>query len=344
MKKWRRLFRLGDAQSLLIIISSGILAAYALLRLEPAGMLSMIVYLYAAFGLVIFVVKLRDWLTRLNRSLRHRHPGYNQFWETRIAALNRKSRGTKTIYITLRALTIACGVAMLLTGEYLNFLLSMLTLALFTLPDIVRHRFGIRLPSTLESIIYCFIFSAEILGEINNFYGRIPGWDTILHTINGFLCAAIGFSLVDMLNRNSKRIQLSPAYLAFTAFCFSMTVGVIWEFVEFFADQLFLVDMQKDTLVPTVKSVLLNPEGANVPVILHDIRKTIIEYGGNEQFVVHGGYLDMGIVDTMKDLFVNFIGALVFSTFGYFYVKQRDEDKHSFAERFIPIIEKRGDA
>jgi hypothetical protein len=85
-------------------------------------------------------------------------------------------------------------------------------------------------------------------------------------------------------------------------------------------------------------------EGANVPVILHDIRKTIIEYGGNEQFVVHGGYLDMGIVDTMKDLFVNFIGALVFSTFGYFYVKQRDEDKHSFAERFIPIIEKRGDA
>lgn len=340
----RRIFRLGDFQAMLIILSSGPLIGYALTRLEAAEPLSLAAYLYSAFGLVVLIVKMKEWLDRLNKRLRAQFPAYNRFWENRMLAMDQKGRVTKGIYLTLRALTVACGVAMLLTGEYEYFLLSMLTLVLFTLPDIVQHRFAIRLPSTLETIIYCFIFAAEILGEINNFYGRIPGWDTMLHTINGFLCAAIGFALVDMMNRNSKNIHLSPLYLAIMAFCFSMTIGVLWEFIEYIGDQLFPVDMQKDTLIPTVKSILINPKGANVPVILRNIRQTVVEYGDGERLIVQGGYLDVGIADTMKDLFVNFIGAVAFSAFGYFYVKQREEEKHGFAERFIPIVEKEGDA
>ena len=79
----------------------------------------------------------------------------------------------------------------------------------------------------------------------------------MLHTINGFLCAAIGFSLFNILNRGSKSMQLSPFYLAIVAFCFSMTVGVIWEFIEFTFDQVFLLDMQKDFIVSNIGSVTL---------------------------------------------------------------------------------------
>ena len=36
------------------------------------------------------------------------------------------------------------------------------------------------------------------------YYVTFPYWDTVLHTLNGFLCAAIGFSLLDILNRHSE--------------------------------------------------------------------------------------------------------------------------------------------
>ena len=100
-------------------------------------------------------------------------------------------------------MTILSAVAMLIQREYGNFVLCVFTLLLFTLPDLIQQNFSIHLPSTLETIIYCFIFAAEVLGEINNFYGLIPGWDTMLHTMNGFLCAAIGFALVDMMREMS---------------------------------------------------------------------------------------------------------------------------------------------
>jgi hypothetical protein len=97
------------------------------------------------------------------------------------------------------------------------------------------------------------------LGEINAFYVKIPVWDTILHTTNGFLMAAIGFALIDLFNRSDRfSIKMSPYFVAFFAFCFSMTVGVLWEFFEFSMDWFFRLDMQKDWIVPAINSVKLN--------------------------------------------------------------------------------------
>ena len=88
----------------------------------------------------------------------------------------------------------------------------------------------------------------------------------MLHTTNGFLCAAVGFSLIDILNRNAKiKFTLSPVYVALAAFCFSMTIGVLWEFFEFSMDRLFHMDMQKDTIVHTISSVMLDPTNSNIP-------------------------------------------------------------------------------
>ena len=156
----------------------------------------------------------------------------------------------------------------------------------------------------------------------------------MLHTLNGFLCAGVGFALIDLLNQNSKNVKLSPIYVALVAFCFSMTIGVCWEFFEYGADVLTRTDMQKDRIVTSISSVELNPEGENKAIIVNDIISTEIKTKDGESVIIENGYLDIGINDTMKDLFVNLIGAVVFSMLGYIYIKSRDKNK--FVTNFIP--------
>lgn len=246
--------------------------------------------------------------------------------------------GLTAVYIILRALVIFAIVAQSFKGNFENVFLCVLTLFLFTLPSFLERTIRIEIPDTLEVIILLFIFAAEILGEIQAYYIQYPYWDTMLHTLNGFLCAAIGFSLLDILNRNEKlKFSLSPVYLAVVAFCFSMTIGVLWEFFEFSMDQLFLLDMQKDTIVNSIGSVMLDPAGGNHPIAIKHITDVIVVTAdGAQQSLGLGGYLDIGIIDTMKDLFVNFIGAVVFSFIGFFYVKNRGKGK--FAPQFIPTV------
>ncbi len=242
-------------------------------------------------------------------------------------------------YLGLRALVIVTMILSFIRKDYSSVFLCLLTLFLFTIPYFINQKLKIEIPDVLEIIILLFIFSAEILGEIQNFYGTFKYWDTILHTINGFLCAAIGFSLIDILNNSNRfHINLSPVFVALVAFCFSMTIGVLWEFFEFGADQLFQYDMQKDRVIQTISTVELEPEGKNKPVVVDNINKTIIysqKDGEMIETTIDGGYLDIGIIDTMKDLIVNFIGAVIFSIIGFFYIQNRD--KYKFAENFIPV-------
>lgn len=253
----------------------------------------------------------------------------------KISPKAREKFGLKlTVYLVLRLLVILCMVAQSMHGNWNNVLLCILTLILFTLPGFISNKFQIELPDTLEIIVYLFIFSSEILGEIQNFYGIFPYWDTMLHTLNGFLCAAIGFSLVDILNTTNSRITMTPAFVALVAFSFSMTVGIMWEFGEFAMDRYFYKDMQKDTIVNRVSSVKINKSGENIPITLKDITKTeIYSDNGKTLTIIDNGYLDIGLIDTMKDLFVNFIGAVVFCILGYLYIKNRDGYK--FLEGFI---------
>jgi hypothetical protein len=245
-------------------------------------------------------------------------------------------RGTVITYTILHGLVIVSLVRQLIAGDLFNAFLCIVALLLFMIPNLIETRLKIELPDLLECTIYIFIFAAEILGEINNFYQVIPFWDTILHTLNGFLCAAIGFSLVDLLNRNSKRISLSPIYLVLVSFSFSMTVGVCWEFFEYTMDKVTGTDMQKDTLVTNISSVYLNEEGENKTVKIRDITETDIITEDGTEYTIENGYLDIGLDDTMEDLFVNLIGAVTFNLIGYIYVRKRDFSKKSLAMRFVP--------
>lgn len=218
--------------------------------------------------------------------------------------------------------------------RYENMFVALLALILFTVPVLLERSLSIDIPPVMEGIIYCFIYAAEILGEIESFYTRMPGWDTMLHTINGFLVAAVGFSLVDLFNRSERfSFKLSPLFLAIVAFCFSMTVGVLWEFFEFGMDQIFGTDMQKDFFVNAIHSVSLNPSGLNT--VVHEPIQSLI-VNGRDWMQFPGGYLDIGLIDTMKDLQVNFIGAVAFSFVGYFYVKTRGKGK--LAASLIPVV------
>ena len=248
------------------------------------------------------------------------------------------NKATLTVYLVLRALVILVLVRAAFRRDFESVFLCGLTLVLFILPSIFTRKLNIELPSTLEIIILLFIFAAEILGELKSFYIRVPNWDTMLHTLNGFLCAAIGFALVDMLNRSDRfSFKLSPVYLALVAFCFSMTVGVLWEFFEYSGDRFLGYDMQKDTIIHTIKTVELDPTRSNKVVTLSDIADVIIVHSdGTQEALGLGVYLDVGINDTMKDLMVNFVGAVVFSIIGYFYVKEKGKGR--FAARFIPKV------
>ena len=250
----------------------------------------------------------------------------------------RRSKKALALFVVLRLIVLACAVGALVFGNYEAFFLCLLTLVLFLVPPFIEASFSITIPETLEVVIALFIFAAEILGELFHFYTLIPFWDTLLHTFNGFLAAAIGLALVSILNRSDRiAFSLSPFFCAVVAFCFSMTIGVLWEFFECTMDQFFLLDMQKDTVVHTISSVMLDPAGGNHPTAIKGITDVIVVTAdGAETSLGLGGYLDIGILDTMKDLFVNFIGAVVFSIIGYFYVKSRGEGR--FARRFIPQV------
>lgn len=245
----------------------------------------------------------------------------------------KKGSALSIVYLLLRLSVLLVIIDQFQNRDYENIFLCILTLIMFTIPSFIEKKVHIDIPDTLEVIILLFIFSAEILGEIKSYYLIYPYWDTVLHTLNGFLAAAIGLSLIDILNKNNRfAITLSPVFVALVSFCFSMTIGVIWELFEFSMDTFLGFDMQKDTYITSFHSVLINPLKNNVPIKVE-----------LDSLIINGeawdAYLDIGLIDTMMDLVVNFIGATVFSVFGYFYVKHRG---NGFLKRFILKWKKEG--
>lgn len=244
----------------------------------------------------------------------------------------REHRSSFIVFSILRILVLAVLVRQIMLASYESAFFCVLTLLLLYVPSWVQVKLRIELPPPLEITILCFIFAAEILGEVNAFYVVVPNWDTMLHTLNGFLAAAVGFSMVILLNDDERlTFHLSPFFLALVAFCFSMTIGVLWEFFEFSMDYFFGFDMQKDTVIHSIHSVLLDPTRTNTVVTIPNIQDVDI----NGQSLGVGGYVDIGIIDTMKDLFVNFIGAVVFSITGFFYAKSKGR-RRTPAQGFVP--------
>ena len=253
--------------------------------------------------------------------------------EEKIKALRefREKKGKALIvYLVLRFLVVLSMVRQFMNGNISGVFMCVLTLILFLIPSIIDRKLNVELPNTLEILVLLFIFSAEILGEINEFYIHFSHWDVMLHTTNGFIMAAIGFSLINILNNDDRfHVSLSPVFVSIFALCFSMTVGLFWEFFEYSADKYLGYDMQKDTIIKEVTSVKLDPNNKNNAVT---IPIDSLEVNGENWIAKYDGYIDIGLHDTMNDLFVNLLGAIAFSIVGWVYIK----DDNRFAENFLP--------
>ena len=242
-----------------------------------------------------------------------------------------------TVYLVLRLLVILVMVAQFFNGNFENVFLCILTLILLLLPTVLERRLQIDLPNTLEIIIMLFIFAAEILGEIQAYYTAL----SLLghhapHSQRVSLCRHRLLWWTCATGHERFSLSLSPVFMAIVAFCFSMTIGVLWEFFECAMDQFFLLDMQKDTVINSISSVLLDPTGRQRPFAIHDITDLIVVANGEQIPLGLGGYLDIGLLDTMNDLLVNFIGAAVFSLPGLFLCEK--SRKGPLHPDFIPQV------
>lgn len=240
-----------------------------------------------------------------------------------------------TVYCVLCLFCFAVLTYSAVRGDRLGIFNALLSILLFLIPAFLEDQLKIELSATLKIVTMLFIFCAQILGEVGMCYARFPFWDDLLHWVNGFLFAAFGFSLAEICNRSRRAtFCLSPFYLALVACCFSLSIGVLWEFLEFFADLITRGDMQKDMLLSSVSSGKFSPNG-QTPVTVNNITQTVITTADGQTYTLNG-YLDIGLYDTMKDLIVDFIGALLFSIMGYFHLKR--QGSHPLADALIPKV------
>ena len=109
-------------------------------------------------------------------------------------------------------------------SDYLLMLLQcMLGLLVMLLPSVIERRWRLGIDHAVYILYYLFLYCAVFLGEVFEFYYLIPHWDTILHFFSGAMLSALGFILVDLLNRNEKiKVSLSPLFVALFAYSFSI--------------------------------------------------------------------------------------------------------------------------
>ena len=198
------------------------------------------------------------------------------------------------IYLAVQLLLAPDSEALVQEGEkqksdYVLMLVQCgLGVVVLFLPSMLEHRLRLDVPDAIEILYFLFLYAAIYLGEVRSFYYRIPNWDLILHAFSGLMLGALGFSVVNLLNRDREvRVALSPAFVALFAFLFASTVGVLWEIYEYCVDGLLQTNMQKFAL----------ESGAALT--------------GRE-----------ALADTMEDLILDCAGAALMSAAGYLSLKR----------------------
>ena len=148
-------------------------------------------------------------------------------------------------------------------GNYLNFFTATFSLFITYLPEIIAKKNKIKLPPSFQIVILIFIFAAQYLGELRNYYYRFPWWDTMLHTMSGLILGFIGFLLVYILNKDEGvSLNMTPVFIAIFSFTFAVAVGALWEIFEFSMDSIFGLNMQKSGLTDTMGDLIVDTIGA----------------------------------------------------------------------------------
>lgn len=222
--------------------------------------------------------------------------------------VNRKTDAKRSLvevcFWTLEAFTVISFVYFIFRGDKSDLVLCAVTILLLIFPQIIERLLKIKL-STTAHLLALLLSTGPLLGNAYNLYFILTWWDTLLHFVSGILFAMLGFSLPDLIDRQSRQHSKLLKYL--TAILFALSTAVVWEFLEYSVDQIFHTDKQQDHIVKNITSYLLGNELGNTGTI-NDIQSVVI----NGIDISLGGYLDIGLHDTMMDMFACATGAILF--------------------------------
>lgn len=221
------------------------------------------------------------------------------------------NKSSDIIYVLLFLLTLISSIISLVNKDYRNSIIAIITVIIISIPYLLERKRKLKFSHIFKILIYLFIFSNSILGEVYHFYIDYKYWDFILHMAGGFIFTSIGLSLI-------CKYKINFLIVLILTLSFSMTVSLTWEFVEYTSDKIFYTDTQKDTLIKDIASVSIdNVKNYKEEKVL-EIEETIL-YGKNKKVlkVIKGGYLDIGLSDTMSDFFANFLGVFIFWVINY---------------------------
>lgn len=205
----------------------------------------------------------------------------------------------KKIIILMRVVVIFYLIIGIIKWNTTTVVAALLSLVLMTITSYLKKK--LNLDKKLELLIYIFIITTEVLGQIYHFYTRVPIFDIIIHTYSSFVISYIALIII-------KKHKLPKIITILFIFSFAMMCESIWEIFEFGTDHLLKTDMQKDTIINEITSYYLSENGDTPTTMVVD--NVVVN---NISFTdKYNGYLDIGLYDTISDMSCALVGALIF--------------------------------
>lgn len=224
----------------------------------------------------------------------HKKEDHSAKWKDRVGQIVLVLLGISVIYAVYMLFTAPSGVPdngfEKVKSDYVLTLLQCLVgVIVMFIPSVIEKKFSVDIPDVMEMLYFVFLFCAIYLGEVRDFYYRVPSWDLILHMFSGAMLGALGFVLVSFFNDSEKvNMQLSPIFVTLFAFCFALAAGTLWEIYEFLADGLLGTNMQK--FITADREVVVGRDA---------------------------------LADTMEDLIVDALSSLAVCIIGFFTLKKK---------------------
>ncbi|WP_028044807.1 hypothetical protein [Candidatus Stoquefichus massiliensis] len=204
----------------------------------------------------------------------------------------------RKVIFWLVTLMLGIAIFLLLTRKDANkgriiFTMVQLIGMLFVLkiPQFIKNKYDFQIPNLLDFILISFAFSGLILGDVFNFYGKIPYWDSILHTFSGVVIAYVGFIVIEFLDKEyTIPLSVSPLFMSVIVVSVALAIGAVWEIGEYTVDDIFHTNNQQ--YMQSTRSTLYDED--DIPLQGHD-----------------------ALDDTMKDLMLDLAGAIVVASIEY---------------------------
>lgn len=246
-----------------------------------------------------------------------------------IEYLKRRSKN-KTflgIIIAFTSISFGIGVNFVFLKKTRNAIMAFCFMLFALVALLLEHFLKIEFPPLFLALAFVLALGG-LTGTVFDFYHKYPNLDLFLHCLSGFLFSCLGFTLCTLFLKNYDLRRLFNLCLTF-GLLFSLTIALLWELFEYGSSLLFNVDMNEDSFVNCFKSFAL-ANSHNDIIVIDNIDQTIINYQNGKQYIIDG-YLDLGLIDTIGDMAICFLGAIIF-----FISAKIDNSKSIFYKILIP--------